>query len=369
MNLRFVHVVSVGAVLSGAIAAAVATPPSAGQNNPLRVGIVAATGAGDDFLGAVEISITNTSRKTVRLPSWQLPDNEFDAKLFSISFNGEPVAYEGKMVKRGLPEAKDFTLLQPGQTVRRTVDLAAGYDLSRTGQYVVAFRAPLQHASTSDRVMLHQANGLPMSAQSAPLQLWVNGVDRLGGAGLAAAKKPDAGTKAVVNGVNYVGCTSARTSSAGQAVVQARAYAENAKGYLNGGTVGPRYTTWFGAYTSSRYSTARSHFQAIDTALDQSNGQITINCGCNSSAYAYVYANQPYQIYVCNAFWSAPLTGTDSKAGTLVHEMSHFTVVAGTDDHAYGQSAAKSLATSNPTNALDNADNHEYFAENTPFQN
>ena len=45
MNLRFVHVVSVGAVLSGAIAAAVATPPSAGQNNPLRVGIVAATGA------------------------------------------------------------------------------------------------------------------------------------------------------------------------------------------------------------------------------------------------------------------------------------------------------------------------------------
>ncbi|MET4730941.1 peptidyl-Lys metalloendopeptidase [Lysobacter enzymogenes] len=369
MNLRFVHVVSVGAVLSGAIAAAVATPPSAGQNNPLRVGIVAANGAGDDFLGAVEITLTNTSNKTLRLPSWQLPDNEFDAKLFSISFNGEPVAYEGKMVKRGVPEAKDFTILRPGQTVRRTVDLAAGYDLSRTGQYVVAFRAPLQHASTSDRVMLHQANGLPMSAQSAPLQLWVNGVDRLGGASLAAAKKPDAGTKAVVNGVNYVGCTSARTSSAGQAVVQARAYAENAKGYLNGGTVGPRYTTWFGAYTSSRYSTARSHFQAIDTALDQSNGQITINCGCTSSAYAYVYANQPYQIYVCNAFWNAPLTGTDSKAGTLVHEMSHFTVVAGTDDHAYGQSAAKSLATSNPTNALDNADNHEYFAENTPFQN
>lgn len=368
MKLRFVHVVSVGAVLSGAIAAAVATPPSAGQNNPLRVGIVAVTGGADDFLGAVEISITNTGKQTVRLPKWQLPNDEFDAKLFSISYNGAPVAYEGKMVKRGVPVAADFAILQPGQTYRRTVDLSAGYDLSRTGQYVVTFRAPLQHASTSDRVMLHQANGLPMSAQSAPLQLWVDGIDQLGGTKLAAAKKP-VGPSAVVNGVNYVGCTTARTSSAGQAVVQARAYAENAKGYLNGGTVGPRYTTWFGAYTSSRYSTARSHFQAIDTALDQNNGQITINCGCTSSAYAYVYANQPYQIYVCNAFWNAPLTGTDSKAGTLVHEMSHFTVVAGTDDHAYGQSAAKSLATSNPTNALDNADNHEYFAENTPFQN
>ena len=60
------------------------------------------------------------------------------------------------------------------------------------------------------------------------------------------------------------------------------------------------------------------------------------------------------------------MTGTDSKAGTLIHEMSHFTVVAGTDDHAYGQTAARNLAKSNPKLAVDNADSHEYFAENTP---
>ncbi|WP_223619484.1 M35 family metallo-endopeptidase [Lysobacter sp. ESA13C] len=369
MKLRFVHLVSASAVLTGAIAAAVAAPGAA-QNNPLRVGMVAVSGAADDFLGSVEISITNTSRKAVRLPKWQLPSDQFDAKLFNVSYNGQPVAYEGAMVKRGLPQAEDFAILQPGQTYRRVIDLSAGYDLSQTGQYVVSFNAPLQHASTSDRVMLHQANGLPMSAQSAPLSLWVDGLDQLGGSKASpAAKKPPVGPSAIVNGVNYVGCTTSRTSSAGQAVNAARSYAENAKGYLNAGTLGPRYTTWFGAYTSSRYSTARSHFVSIDSAIDQSNGQITINCGCSSSAYAYVYPNQPYQIYVCNAFWSAPLTGTDSKAGTLIHEMSHFTVVAGTDDHAYGQSAAKSLANSNPSAALDNADNHEYFAENTPFQN
>src|SRR5262249_37843775 len=106
-----------------------------------------------------------------------------------------------------------------------------------------------------------------------------------------------------------------------------------------------------------------------DSAMDQNNGQITINCGCTSSAYAYVYPSQHYQIYVCNAFWNAPLTGTDSKAGTLIHEMSHFNVVAGTDDHVYGQAGARNLAISNPNAAVDNADSHEYFAENTPFQN
>jgi peptidyl-Lys metalloendopeptidase len=82
-----------------------------------------------------------------------------------------------------------------------------------------------------------------------------------------------------------------------------------------------------------------------------------------------VYANQPYKIYVCRAFWSAPLAGTDSKGGTLIHEMSHFTAVAGTGDLVYGQTAAANLAVTNPAGAITNADNHEYFAENTPKKN
>ena len=66
------------------------------------------------------------------------------------------------------------------------------------------------------------------------------------------------------------------------------------------------------------------------------------------------------------SFWTAPLSGTDLKAGTLIHEMSHFDVVAGTDDVVYGQSAARNLASTDPDLAITNADSHEYFAENTP---
>jgi peptidyl-Lys metalloendopeptidase len=60
------------------------------------------------------------------------------------------------------------------------------------------------------------------------------------------------------------------------------------------------------------------------------------------------------------------MTGTDSMAGTIIHEVAHFKVVAGTTDHAYGHSAAKSLAVSNPTNALANSDSLQYYAENNP---
>jgi hypothetical protein len=60
--------------------------------------------------------------------------------------------------------------------------------------------------------------------------------------------------------------------------------------------------------------------------------------------------------------WRYPI----SQAGTIIHESFHFTANSGTNDYAYGQSAAKSLAISNLANAVMNADNHEYFAENNP---
>jgi peptidyl-Lys metalloendopeptidase len=347
-------------VLVGAIAAALGAPTTA-PANPLRVSLYAAN-------GAVEVIVTNTSNKVARVPKWQLPQSELQADLFRVSRDGQPVQYEGRMAKRGLPQPSDFAILRPGQSYRSTVDLSNAYDMRQAGQYTVTLASPLQFASLSDGRMLRTARGLPMLLQSAPVQLWSNGGhDTL--AQLKAHKgKPGSGGS-VVDGVTFKGCSSTQISGAGAAVVQARSYSQNAKDYLATGTVGARYTTWFGSYTSARYSLAGDHFQSIDAAMDQSGGQVTINCGCNQNYYAYVYPTKPYEIFVCKAFWSAPLAGTDSRGGTLIHEMSHFNVTAGTDDHVYGQSAAKSLAISDPDAALDNADNHEYIAENNPKLN
>ncbi|MCC8361781.1 protease [Lysobacter sp. A6] len=356
MKLSLSTTVAATAVLAGAVAAVTAAPKSAGVN-PLQVSMVA---VGVD---SVDIRITNTSRHAVRLPKWQLPSDVTEAKLFQVSRDGKPVAYEGPMIKRGLPTSADFKVLRPGETYRAVVNLAGAYDLAQTGQYTVAFASPLQHASLSSGEMLRERTGIPMIAKSAPLRLWVEGKGPV-----KNGKKPGTGGT-VVNGVSYVGCSSTQINTAGNAVVSARNYTENAKGYLNAGTVGARYTTWFGGYTSSRYNTVQQHFVSIDAAMDQNAGQVKINCGCNQNYYAYVYPARPYEIFVCRAFWSAPLTGTDSKAGTLVHEMSHFNNVAGTDDHVYGQTGAKQLAISDPAAAVDNADSHEYFAENTPSQN
>ncbi|KAG9073431.1 hypothetical protein FS749_015207 [Ceratobasidium sp. UAMH 11750] len=82
--------------------------------------------------------------------------------------------------------------------------------------------------------------------------------------------------------------------------------------------------------------------------------------------YAFVYPNKFPTIHLCGAFWKAPTNGTDSKAGTIVHEGTHFNNIGGTSDFAYGQQGAKDLAKQDPDQAVMNADSHEYFVENNP---
>jgi peptidyl-Lys metalloendopeptidase len=332
--------------------------------NPLAVGMYADAARTGSFMGTVQLKVTNNSNEVVRVPYWQLPGSA-ENRQFQVTRGGVAVDYLGKIVKRGAPTDADLVTFQPHETKVVSVNLADTYDLSRGGDYTISFGSKLEGARTAQGRRIADASGRAATLAAPALRVYVDNSNPL----QRIARKPPSGSVTYQNGVGYASCSATQITGAANAVAQARTYSENAKTYLNAGTAGPRYTTWFGAYTSARFNTAKSHFTSIDTAMDQSNNSIIIDCSCNQSYYAYVYPTQPYRIYVCRAFWSAPNAGTDSRGGTLIHEMSHFNVTAGTDDHVYGQTGAKNLAISNPTNALDNADNHEYFAENNPKLN
>jgi peptidyl-Lys metalloendopeptidase len=334
--------------------------------NPLSIGVFADAARTQAFMGTVQVKVTNNSNEIVKVPHWQLPGASADSKLFQVSVDGKPVDFLGRMIKRAAPTEAELVTFQPRETKVYSVNLAEVYDLRRGGDYTVHFRSMLEGAKTAQGRRVADAAGRTATLSAAPLQVWVDSKNPLGS--LANGRKPPSSSVVYQGGVGYAACTTTQISGASAGLSKAREYSQNARGYLTAGTVGPRYTTWFGAYTDARYATANQHFVAIDNAMDQTNNSIIIDCSCKQSYYAYVYPTQPYRIYVCNAFWSAPTQGTDSKGGTLVHEMSHFNVTAGTDDHVYGQSGAKQLAISDPAKALDNADSHEYFAENTPSQ-
>ena len=49
-------------------------------------------------------------------------------------------------------------------------------------------------------------------------------------------------------------------------------------------------------------------------------------------------------------------------------QASHFTTNSVMNDYVYGQDTVQSLVKSNPSEAVMNANSHEYFAENNPTQ-
>jgi peptidyl-Lys metalloendopeptidase len=350
-----------GAVLAACSMSALAAPGVVASISAAKGSL----GPGDDLV--VRVTLTNTGDKPQRMLKWHTPFGTIEESLFDVSRDGIPVAYEGRHVKRPAPAAADYVVLQPGKSYSATVELTALYDMSTTGDYAIRFRTHAPDVPYKPRLGFgdkgQAANdaakgGEPAGdedfVQSEAVQVWVEGTNQ------KRAQPVPIGEASLT----YSQCSASQQSAIASAFSAAKTMANGATGYLGAGTAGTRYTKWFGTYDASRYATVKAHFTAIKDALD--NKPVTVDCSCKESYYAYVYPTQPYRIYVCNAFWSAPVSGTDSKGGTLVHELSHFNVVAGTDDWAYGQSAAASLATNNPARAVDNADSHEYFGENTP---
>ncbi|KAG8742473.1 hypothetical protein FRC11_014311, partial [Ceratobasidium sp. 423] len=282
---------------------------------------------------------------------------------FSISSASGTPKFTGLYAKyvpskaAALAKESTFTVLAPGQSIEVEHDLAGVYNFTQSGEGAYNFGAAniFNYVDEAGELKTIEA-----SSNSHQFKL----------AGKLAV--PNGYTNSISRrAVSYTGCTSTQQSQISTAATSSNTYVANANSYLAGISSGTtRYTTWFGTFSTSRYNTVVSHYKNIGTDATNSNYDCTA-CKTESgidydSTYAYVNPGSPGKIYLCGVFWSAPNTGTDSRAGTIVHENSHFTVNGGTDDHVYGQSAAKSLAKSNPAQAIDNADNHEYFAENNP---
>ena len=307
----------------------------------------------------VRLTITNNSSQPQMMLKWHTAFGEIEESLFEITRDGVKVPYLGAHYKRGAPTASDYYLLKPGASHMVRVELSDKYDMSITGEYKISYSAKSVNLfGTSERTV--------GEIKSAAATMYIDGRLPRGTISDPAAARVIEPPSTMAGALSFSKCTTDQQSTVISAMNAGATMANGADAYM-GGSLGARYTKWFGAADTARINKVKANFVAIKDAF--ANKPVTVDCGCKKTYYAYVYPNQPYTIYVCKAFWTAPLTGTDSKGGTLVHEMSHFTAVAGTDDWVYGQSGAASLAISDPSKAVDNADSHEYFSENTPALN
>ncbi|MBU8894010.1 peptidase M35 [Corallococcus sp. M34] len=293
----------------------------------------------------VTVTLTNVSGSPVRVLKRHTVAGGLREDLLSVTVDGVSVPYQGRRYHWAPPRETDFLRLEPGEQVSHVVDIGAVYDLSRTGHYRLRYQAPA----------VERANVAALRSDDLE-------VDIAGRPFVAPWREAPGTVSAQALTTSHCVEPTHPAATLNAAFSAARAMAADGLQYFNLFIPPSRYTNWFGTTTSARVATVKRHFQSISGAFETQS--VVIDCSCtDADSYSYVYPSDPFRIFVCGLFWAAPTYGTDSKGGLLVHEMSHFTAVAGTDEWATGQTACRALATSNPTKAIDNADSHEYFAE------
>jgi peptidyl-Lys metalloendopeptidase len=325
--------------------------------------------AGDEAV-MLRFTIENRSAESLQVLRWQTPLAGIEHNMLQVMRDGIPVAYTGKLVKRAAPRPEDYLVIEAWGSLSVVFDPSASYDMVRAGEYTVRYRAALTgvKAGADTKVAM-------IATESNTVTFFMEGLPQAFRASVAKAVDCDAkpchpkcppnpelcGGGGGGGSVEFVACTSQQQGKALTAVDNATIISEASATDLEDGS-SPLYETWFGAYKANRYSSVTSNFRAIADAF--ANETVTINCtDADLGYYAYVYPGNPYEIFVCYYFFHAPNLGRDSAAGTLVHEMSHFNVVAGTADYVYGETGALNLALTDPRKATNNADNYEYFAE------
>ncbi|MFT6075348.1 MAG: peptidyl-Lys metalloendopeptidase [Yoonia sp.] len=141
------------------------------------------------------------------------------------------------------------------------------------------------------------------------------------------------------------------------------------------------YRRWFGGYSMQNAEKVRSRLKSMVTAIR--GGAVTVQCnqatvnGCRSGEYAFVFANSPFLVNLCPPFFNLPhlealqpgmrRSENGTREGTIVHELSHFLRVAGTEDYCYSRSACADMASRDARRAIGNADSYQYFTEDVTY--
>lgn len=143
----------------------------------------------------------------------------------------------------------------------------------------------------------------------------------------------------------------------------------------------PTFDRWFGPYNRKNGEIVRGNLKSMVKSLR--SGEVAAACKnngqglCAGDVFAFVNLDDPYVVHLCDNFFQMDTmklltaesitAGNGTRAGTIIHELSHFESVAGTEDLCYSREECSTMARRAPRDALINADSYQYFVEDVTF--
>ena len=269
---------------------------------------------------------------------------------------GDKVAFDGLRLRLKTTDLADdaFQTIAAGEAVEVEFDPAVVHDLSAGGEYDIVAKGVLHTADASSNAI---SGAIPFSSNV--LKTTVDAA--------AAAKARRDFHEHAKRQVIQSDCTGSKRTSSVNALSNCASLANSARTAALSGSASLLNAYFKSSSTSTRNAVA-AVYSSVSGECDSSTSGVSreyctdVYGACSSNVLAYTLPSQSY-IVNCNLYFSAlpALTKTchaQDQATTTLHETTHLRQIKGTQDLAYGDSAAKQLSASQ---ALNNADTFGMF--------
>lgn len=121
---------------------------------------------------ALRFRLVNRTDAPLWVLRWNTPIEGWRGTIFTVSFQGTELPYQGPMLKRGDPGKAEYVEITPQDSLNVSLDLAEAYDVKRPGRYQVKVTGSLldvtRDAASVPRPRDRQQ---PMALQCEPLTL------------------------------------------------------------------------------------------------------------------------------------------------------------------------------------------------------
>ena len=322
--------------------------------------------------------LKNNDKQDYSVLKWSTPLEKVISNCLTVTRNGKKLEYNGIYRKRSVQGPDQFLTVGAGQTLSSTFQVSDAFDMTKAGVYSIAVDTYLEYvvgSAASKPDIKRKIRHLSTPAVSFQIVGRRSSKETLGQKARFLESTKHTEQNGIFNGTFGVGVSRKRTlpvpiikpttvdGDLQGATIQAHNAALNhiinfletrvTRGRAN------KVEIWFGV--NQVENVAEKLQRMADVLKTQRITYIFHGPDCDADTYAYIETLLPRTVFLCQGYVDAPPTGANSKMGILTHELSHD--IVRTNDHAYGQSACKMLAKGAPYDAIDNADNFEYFLE------
>ena len=314
----------------------------------------------------------NNGNNTVSISKWFTPLDDVEFNYLRVTQNGQKVKYDGISHYRSLPPpSESYITIVPKGKVSTVFDLSKTYRIEEPGTFTVSVDIKALYLNTGSP---NTSPTLSLRSPSVSFTLNESVQRKTSGEILRGSerRRRNVNLRKPTRGPLEANVVGKNTTKEKEELI--KALSDSTYYYANVSALEvmedeDHFRIWFGNKSSNRKIVRDNYIKIIRHLETKGITYEILGQQCESYDYAYTFIGSN-TIRLCKLIFDLKPIATGknlmSILSVMIHELAH--VVFDADDIEYGKEDAAKLAKDDPSKAIINAENYEFFSITTyPF--